>query len=102
MKAFKPRSPPSGGGAGWSGVLSRLSSWLADRLYERRLGECFKKLKHEHHDLGFMRFYLATKCPDLNVLTPDWKRLVYLFHLHNTTVDPDDHLVIRFLRWLGD
>jgi hypothetical protein len=82
-------------------VLSKLA-WLSDWFAKRRLGECFKKLKHEHHDLGFIRFYLATKCPDLNVFNPDWKHLVYLFHLHSTTVDPDDHVVIHFLRQLRD
>jgi hypothetical protein len=77
-------------------VLARVSDWIA----KRRVGKCFEKLKYEQHGLGFTRFYLTTKCPELGTLSPDWKRLAYLFHLHHTSIGPDDHMVIHFLRWL--
>jgi hypothetical protein len=77
-------------------------AWLRDWLEKRRIGECFGKVKYEQHHLVDMpRFYLvATKCPELAEFDPDWKHIVFLFHMHHAIVDPDDHLVIHFLRSL--
>lgn len=73
----------------------KLSEWV----FFRRLGKCFKKIKQEHVELGFYRFYLATKCPDLLPVN-DAGLLAFLFYLHHLTVDFDDHIVIYYLRSL--
>jgi hypothetical protein len=41
---------------------------------------------------------MITKCPD--EFNPDVDWIMFLFHLHNSTVDLDDHVVIHFLRQL--
>jgi hypothetical protein len=74
---------------------------LRDWLLRRRIEKCFEKLKYEQRVLvEYPRFYLITKCGEMTELNPDWKHVVFLFHLNHSTVDFDDHLVIRFLRWL--
>jgi hypothetical protein len=78
-------------------VLVRVTDWL----YLRRLKTCFGKLKHEQlHLVEMPRFYLITKCEELAEFNPDWKHIMFLFHLNNTSIDPDDHVIIHFMRWL--
>jgi hypothetical protein len=82
---------------GGRAVLSRVKDWIRMKSMER----CFRKLKHEQLNIvGFPRFYLITKCAELAEFNPDWKRVVYLFHLSHTGIDVDDHLVVHFVRWL--
>jgi hypothetical protein len=82
-------------------VLARLSGWLGDWLYKRRLKACFEKLKYEQlYLVDFPRFYHVLKCEELAELNPDWKQVVLLFHMHHSTIGFDDHLVIHFMRWL--
>ena len=84
-------------------MLGRFRSWLGDWFRMRRLGKCFERLKSEQlYLVGFPRFYLITKCPELSSFNPDWKQVVLLFHMHHSTVGFDDHVVISFLRWLRD
>jgi hypothetical protein len=77
-------------------VFERIFEWI----FFKRLGKCFERIKREHHMLGFYRFYLVTKCPDLLSINPDVNLIALLFHLHNSTVDFDEHIVIYFLRSL--
>jgi hypothetical protein len=102
MKAFKPPSPPYRGGARrcQMKLIEMISEWVSEWVFFRRLGKCFRKIKREHHELGFYRFYLVVKCPDLLSINPDVDLLVFLFHLHNSTIDFDDYAVkcLRSLR----
>jgi hypothetical protein len=83
------------------GLFAWVRSRLRDLLFMRRLERCFKKLKYtQHHIVSFPRFYHILKCEEFEVFNPDWKYIVFLFHYHNSTIHPDYHLVIRFLRWL--
>jgi hypothetical protein len=84
---------------GWVGVFGWLVGWFVDWRFRRRVGGCFERLKVEQFFIGRTRFYLVAKCVELAGLS-DWEYSVFLFHYHETTVDFDDHLVIRFLRWL--
>jgi hypothetical protein len=82
-------------------VLRRLSGRLSDLIARRRLGKCFKRLKYEQlRVVDFPRFYLITKCEEFEAFNPDWRYVVFLFHLHHTSIGPGDHLVVHFLRWL--
>jgi len=77
-------------------LIEMISEWA----FFRRLGKCFGKIKQEHHELGFYRFYLVAKCPDLLSVNPDVDLLVFLFLIHNSSVDFDEHIVIYYLRSL--
>ena len=84
-------------------MLARMLQMLSDWRFKRELEKCFKRLKHEQHNIvDFPRFYLITKCGELSELNPDWKRIVYLFHLNHARIGVDDHLVVHFMRWLRD
>ena len=78
-------------------------AWVKDWYFLRRLGSCFEKLKREQHRVAeFPRFYHVLKCEELEAFNPDWKQIVLLFLLNHTYIDPDNHYVIHYLRWLRD
>jgi hypothetical protein len=78
-----------------------LSGLVSDWVFKKKLERCFKRLKREQlHVVDFPRFYHIIKCEELEAFNPDWRHVVFLFHLHHASVGPGDHLVVQFLRWL--